>query len=212
MDSRCVILDIGGVLEITPRTGWQRSWEQRLGLSPGTVNRRLGEVWRAGRAGELDEPGVRARGSAEIALDEAAVDAFMTDLWAEYLGTANEELIACVRGLRKRCGPGLGLGILSNSFAGAREREEAAYGFGALVERIVHSHGIGVLKPGPRAYEAVCAAMGARPQDCLFVDDLPENVEAAREFGMHGHLHEDNARTIARITAHVGPVTEAPRP
>ncbi|MFP8904063.1 HAD-IA family hydrolase [Streptomyces atacamensis] len=102
-------------------------------------------------------------------------------------------------------GPGLGLGILSNSFAGAREREEAAYGFGALVDRIVYSHEIGVLKPDPRAYEAVCAAMGARPGGCLFVDDAPENVEAAREFGMWARLHEDNARTIARITAYAGP-------
>ncbi|MFP8959691.1 HAD family hydrolase [Streptomyces nanhaiensis] len=207
MDSRCVVLDIGGVLEITPRTGWHRRWERRLGLPPGAVNRRLGEVWRAGRVGEIDEPEVRARISAELALDEEAVDTFMADLWTEYLGTANKELIACVRGLRGRCGPGLGLGILSNSFVGAREREEAAYGFGALVDRIVYSHEIGVLKPDLRAYEAACAAMGARPQDCLFVDDLPENVEAAREFGMQAHLHEDNARTIARITAHAGPGT-----
>lgn len=35
MDSRCIILDIGGVLEITPVTGWEQRWEQRLGLPLG---------------------------------------------------------------------------------------------------------------------------------------------------------------------------------
>ncbi|MDN3029733.1 hypothetical protein [Streptomyces sp. S.PB5] len=43
----------------------------------------------------------------------------MADLWAEYPGTPNEELIGYVRGLRGSCR----LGILSNSFVGARERE-----------------------------------------------------------------------------------------
>jgi len=29
METRCVILDIGGVLEITPETGWLRRWDER---------------------------------------------------------------------------------------------------------------------------------------------------------------------------------------
>ncbi|MGW0568855.1 hypothetical protein [Streptomyces tauricus] len=55
MESRCVILDIGGVLEITPPTGWLHRWDERLGLPPGSVDRRLDDVWRAGRiAAHLD--------------------------------------------------------------------------------------------------------------------------------------------------------------
>jgi hypothetical protein len=34
MNDRCVVLDIGGVLEITPATGWDRAWEERLGQRP----------------------------------------------------------------------------------------------------------------------------------------------------------------------------------
>lgn len=30
MTETCVILDIGGVLEITPETGWLERWEERL--------------------------------------------------------------------------------------------------------------------------------------------------------------------------------------
>jgi FMN phosphatase YigB (HAD superfamily) len=44
-------------------------------------------------------------------------------------------------------------GIVSNSFAGARQREQAAYGFEDLCDTIVYSHEVGCVKPDPRIYE-----------------------------------------------------------
>ncbi|WP_415958101.1 HAD family hydrolase [Streptomyces sp. 021-4] len=199
MTEACVILDIGGVLELTPDTGWVQRWEEQLYLAPGTVDERLRDVWEAGSVGSIGEPEVREQVAARLALDAVRLEAFMGDLWAEYLGTPNEELMAYLRGIRRRCR----LGILSNSFVGARERETALYRFDELVEQIVYSHEIGINKPDPRAFEAACAALSVRPEDCLFVDDVVINVEAARTLGMQAHLYEDNARTIARIAAHV---------
>jgi len=199
MESRCVVLDIGGVLEITPETWWIRRWEQRLGLSPGAVDRRLDDVWQAGSVGAISETEVRAEVAARLGLDTVQVESFMADLWTEYLGAPNTELIDHVRKLRGRCR----LGILSNSFVGARELETALYRFDELVEQIVYSHEIGVCKPDPRAFEMTCARLDVRPQDCLFIDDFDVNVAAAREAGMRAHLFEDNARTIARIAAHL---------
>jgi len=195
----CVILDIGGVLEFTPETGWVRRWEERLALPVGTVHERMRDVWRAGSVGSISEREVHEQVAARLGLDAPQVDAFMADLWAEYLGTPNEELIAYVRGLRGRCR----LGILSNSFVGARERETELYRFDTLVEQIVYSHEIGIEKPDPRAFEAACSSLGVRPESCLFIDDAAVNVEAAEAAGMEAHLFEDNARTMARIAAHL---------
>ncbi|WP_030674950.1 HAD-IA family hydrolase [Streptomyces sp. NRRL B-1347] len=200
MTATCVILDIGGVLELTPETGWARRWEARLELPPGAVHERMRDVWRAGSVGSISEREVHAQVAARLALTEPQVTAFMAGLWTEYLGTPNEELIAYVRRLRGRCR----LGILSNSFVGAREREAALYHFDDLVEQIVYSHEIGIEKPDPRAFEAACASLAAGPENCLFIDDAAANVEAARAVGMQAHLHEANAETIARIAAHVG--------
>ncbi|WHM40486.1 HAD family phosphatase [Streptomyces sp. BPTC-684] len=199
MDSRCVILDIGGVLEITPDTGWVPRWEERLGLPPGTVEERLEDVWQAGSIGAIAEREVHEQVARRLRLDAPSTAAFMGDLWAEYLGTPNEELIAYVRTLRRRCR----LGILSNSFVGARERETELYRFDELVEQIVYSHEIGVSKPDPQSFAVTCARLGVRPQDCLFIDDFAPNIEAAQEAGMHGHLFEDNARATARIETHL---------
>lgn len=202
MAETCVILDIGGVLEMTPDTGWERRWEELLALPPGTVHERMRDVWRAGSIGSIGEREVHEQLAVRLGLDASRTGALVADLWAEYLGTPNEELIAYVRGLRGTCG----IGILSNSFVGAREREAALYRFDELVEHaghIVYSHELGIEKPDPRAFEAACAALGARPESCLFIDDVAVNVEAARAVGMRAHLFEDNARTIARVAAHL---------
>ncbi|MCX3058228.1 HAD family hydrolase [Streptomyces beihaiensis] len=207
MTATCVVLDIGGVLEITPETGWVQRWEERLELRPGTVGDRMRDVWRAGSVGRLSEREVCEQVSARLGLDAPQVEAFMADLWTEYLGTPNEELIDYVRGLRGRCR----LGILSNSFVGARERETALYHFDELVEQVVYSHETGIEKPDLRAFEAVCARLDVRPESCLFIDDAAVNVEAARAAGMQAHLFEDNARTVARVAAHLQAVPAAPR-
>lgn len=202
MTTACLILDIGGVLELTPRTGWNSAWERRLGLPAGSLDRRLEKVWAAGSVGTMTEPETRAAVSAELGLDPAGTDALFADLWTEYLGTPNTELIAYLRELRGRCT----LGILSNSFVGAREREEERYGFAELVgdaDAVVYSHEIGWSKPDPRAFALACERLGARPSDCLFVDDLAANVEAAEALGMAAVLHTDNATTRERIAAHL---------
>ncbi|MFJ8039502.1 HAD-IA family hydrolase [Kitasatospora sp. NPDC096147] len=199
MTTACVILDIGGVLELTPETGWVRSWEERLALPPGGIAERMGDVWRAGRIGEVEEAEVERQVALRLGLDEAGRSAFLADLWTAYLGTPNDGLVSYVRALKGSCR----LGILSNSFVGAREREAARYHYDDWAERIVYSHEIGFEKPDPRAYRAVCAALGVRPEDCLFVDDSPVCTEGAETAGMRAHLFRDTAGTVARIAEHL---------
>ena len=201
MNARCLILDIGGVLELTPRTGWLTRWDERLGLPPGTADERLADVWEAGEIGTVTENEVREQVAARLGLGPVDTESFLADLWDEYLGTPNTELIDYVAGLRPHCR----LGILSNSFVGARELETAAYGFDRLVDEIVYSHETGVRKPDSRAFAITCARLQVRPGDCLFVDDFAPNVEAARAAGMRAHLFTDNAGTVARIAAHLDP-------
>ena len=49
----------------------------------------------------------------------------------------------------------------------------------APFDALVLSHEVGVRKPDPRIYEH-CRRLAGRPaEECLFIDDLPSNVEAA---------------------------------
>lgn len=55
-----------------------------------------------------------------------------------------------------------------------------------------YSYQIGSCKPEPQIYEAFFRDNGVKPQDCLFLDDLTANIEAARKFGMNGIVFNDN--------------------
>ncbi|MGY5107040.1 HAD family phosphatase, partial [Streptomyces sp. 900105245] len=76
MADSCVILDIGGVLEITPETGWVQRWERRLDLPPGTVQERMHDVWRAGSVGGISEREVNQQVAARLGLDVPLAEAF----------------------------------------------------------------------------------------------------------------------------------------
>jgi putative hydrolase of the HAD superfamily len=58
----------------------------------------------------------------------------------------------------------------------------------SLFDVLLSSASIGFHKPDPRAYLAVADALHLPASECAFVDDLPENVEAARALGMTAWL------------------------
>lgn len=61
----------------------------------------------------------------------------------------------------------------------------------AHFDGLVLSHEVGVRKPAPAIYAHAQRLAGCRPDECLFVDDLPANVEGARAFGWHGLVYTE---------------------
>jgi epoxide hydrolase-like predicted phosphatase len=195
MTIQAVVFDIGGVLEINRDLGVTGMWESRLGLGPGELNERMADVWRGGSIGMISEDDVRQAVRECLGLDGGPLAEFMSDIWREYLGTANTELIGYVRQLRPRCRTG----ILSNSFVGAREREQAAYGFEDLVDVIIYSHECGMSKPDPGIYALTCERLQVEPAQTVFLDDSEPCVEGARQAGIHAVLFQDNSQAIGDI-------------
>lgn len=198
---RAVVFDIGGVLEITPTTGWQARWESALGLAPGAIDGRLQEIYRAGTIGAVTLAEAELRIAGLLDLDTSQLASFMEDLWAEYLGEINAPLYAWFRG----CRPRYRTGILSNSWVGAREREHARYGFGDACDLIVYSHEEGLTKPDAAIYQRTCERLDVAADEVVFVDDLRANVEASRALGMHGILFTgDTAATLRELRGLLG--------
>ena len=197
MPIRAVVFDIGGVLELTEPGSLERIWEPRLGLGPGELGCRLAGVAAAGAVGAISEQQASQRIAEILGLDASQLQAFLADLWTEYLGTLNTRLAGYFASLRPR----YRTGIISNSFVGARQREQQCYGFGDMTDLIVYSHEAGMSKPDPRIYQLACDGLGVPAADMVFLDDLPDNVTAARLAGMHGVLFEDTGQAIADIQA-----------
>jgi epoxide hydrolase-like predicted phosphatase len=195
MAIRAVVFDIGGVLEITPDLGVTELWETQLRLPAGELSKRMNDIWAGGSNGTITEDDVHQAITDRLGLDRQQLAAFMADIWSEYLGTANTELIEYAGRLRPR----YRTGILSNSFVGAREREQAAYGFEDLVDEIVYSHEAGMSKPDPRIYAQICARLDVRAQETVFLDDADLCVDGAREAGIHAIRYQDNTQAIEEI-------------
>lgn len=195
-----LLLDIGGVLEIVDDDAWPEQlaarWEQRFGLDAGDYRARITQL-------ELPDATVHSGVAEEywgmiadalgVGDDDRA--AMVIEFWDAYCGHRNDPLLDYLSTLRGH----LGLAILSNSGDGAREEEERRYAFSTLFDPILYSHEIGVTKPDSAAFEIALSRLGAPANRVLFVDNAPENVDAARRLGLRAHLHVDTASTIAAI-------------
>jgi len=96
-------------------------------------------------------------------------------------------------------GAGYRTALLTNN---AREREPGwrpLFAVDELFDDIVDSSVVGLRKPDPAIYRLTCERLGLRPAECLFVDDLPCNVDAARQVGMEALLCTDCTATAAKV-------------
>jgi putative hydrolase of the HAD superfamily len=59
--------------------------------------------------------------------------------------------------------------------------------FFSVTQENFFSFELGLHKPDPRIYQAVCQALRVEPSQCLFLDDDAENVEGAQAIGMQAH-------------------------
>ena len=75
--------------------------------------------------------------------------------------------------------------ILSNTNARHWARVEEMCGEALDRFELYLSHEIGAVKPDLSAFALVSDRAGLEPGRCLFIDDMAENVEAARRAGFH---------------------------
>ena len=108
--------------------------------------------------------------------------------------TAYPDSVACLAALRAA---NLRLAVLTNFELPSVDRTFHHAGVDAsMFDVLLSSVSIGFPKPDPRAYLAVANALQLHPTECAFVDDLPENVAAARALGMSAWLLDRNCNTV----------------
>ena len=92
--------------------------------------------------------------------------------------------------------------ILSNDSRerGALRREK--FGFDKIFDPIIISGDVGARKPGLEIYRLLLEQLGTPAGECLFVDDDPDNVQAAEEAGMRTILFENAGQLRKELLAH----------
>jgi len=63
-------------------------------------------------------------------------------------------------------------------------------------DHVFLSHDMGVRKPAPEVFQHALKGLNAKPSETLFIDDSLENINAAKEIGMHTILARSPKQTI----------------
>jgi putative hydrolase of the HAD superfamily len=105
----------------------------------------------------------------------------------------------------RACGTKYKTACLTNNFTRAEAvlSDEVAAVY-ALFDAVLESRVLGVRKPDPRFYELACEALGVRPDECVFLDDLGVNLKPARALGMHTIKVTDPDVALAELEELVG--------
>ena len=112
---------------------------------------------------------------------------------------ANESL-APLFGFFKEKGYTLVLGSNTNDIHADQFRRQFADSL-AHFDRLVLSYEVGHIKPSAAFYLACAEAAGAEPGECVFIDDLMENIEGARAAGLVGLHYETTEQLLVDLEA-----------
>jgi len=74
----------------------------------------------------------------------------------------------------------------------------------AAFDEVVTAEDIGSQKSDPQTYRRLARQLNARPEETLFVDDKPANVEAALAAGLTAVRFEGNSQIVAELSALLG--------
>ena len=108
---------------------------------------------------------------------------------------------AMVDAVRAARAAGVRTGLISNSWGASRYPQDL---LGELFDAVVISGIEGMRKPAPAIYALGAQRAGVEPAACVFVDDLPFNLEPARDLGMAVVHHTAPETTIAELETLLG--------
>lgn len=191
-----LIIDLDGVI---------RHWdadhhpavEERLGLPPGTFVAVAFAEDRLARAmdGRTSFDEWCAEIGEEIAGAHGIEAALAAEAWADSGWTIDLSTLDLVAEARAT----VPVALLSNASTNLLEDLERS-GVAGAFDAVVGSASIGAAKPAEHAFRTAAAAIGVPFERCLFVDDTPGHVEAARALGARAEVFTDTGSLAALLT------------
>jgi len=203
---RAIVSDFGGVLT-TPLAGSFQTFADRSGIDLETMGQALTALHeRDGvhplhelECGRLTETAFveNLRASlGEMLGRQVDLAALAETLWEGLY--PNEPMIAFMASQRAA---GRRMALLTNNVREWELRWRALAPIDDIFELVVDSAFVGVRKPDPEIYELTLTALGLPAAECLFIDDIEVNCDAARAVGMSAVVFRDTDQAIADVRA-----------
>lgn len=203
---RAIVSDFGGVLT-TPLSGSFQSFADGSGVDLETMGQALTALH--------ERDGIHPLHELECGrLSETAFVESLRDSLADLLGRRvelasladslweglfpNEAMIAFMASLRAE---GYRMGLLTNNVREWELKWRAMAPIDDIFELVIDSAFVGMRKPDPEIYELTVTGLGVPAAECLFVDDIEVNCDAAQAAGMTAVVFRDAQQAIAEMRA-----------
>jgi epoxide hydrolase-like predicted phosphatase len=179
---QAVIFDFGGVLMRTEDRGPRAQLARSLGRTYSQLEDVVfnGPTGLPATLGEISAEQHWSSVAKTLQLAETQVPAFQDKFWSG--DRMDAQLVDYVRGLKEHYRTAL----LSNAWSDLRAYLENHWKIADAFDLMVISAEVGLAKPDQRIYQLILERLKVPAQAAIFLDDMLENVEAARSVGLTG--------------------------
>jgi epoxide hydrolase-like predicted phosphatase len=195
MNYRAVIFDFGGVLVRMVDDHPRLELARQLGIELEQLDSLI-FFSESARKASLGEISVETHWEAvrkSLAISPEAMSGSLDLYWSA--DDVNWELLEVIRKLR----PKYKVGMLSNAWDNLRNTLHSRWNIDGLFDELVISAEVKMMKPDPRIFHMAVDRLGVQPVETIFIDDIEENVLAARKEGLSIILHQDTQKTISDL-------------
>jgi FMN phosphatase YigB (HAD superfamily) len=201
---KSVIFDIGRVIV---RVNLDRLFEPLAALTPSGSNASAAaepeEIWSAIQASprwnDWQEGRMTSREWHEHLTAQLHISIGFAEFCVAWNRVLDPQTILSER-LFEQLGARCRLGLLSNTDPLHSAHLESRFPFMRHFPTRIYSCSIGASKPSPAIYQAALDAVGVTPAEALYIDDIAEYAQAARELGLDA-IQFDNPAQLDRELA-----------
>jgi len=200
--ARAVIFDLGGVVIGSPLHAIA-AYERELGLPRNAVNHAVvgsgpTGAWSRLERGELGLEAFYPLFEADCSATGITIDAREMMRRVAEVAVPRPAMLEAIRRLRAG---GLRVAALTNNWI---TEDQGTGALRSFFDVFVESAVVGLRKPDPRIYQLVCRELDVAPAAAVFLDDIGNNLKAARALGMTTIKVDDPDTALAELERVVG--------
>jgi len=192
-----VIFDFGGVLVVEGMRAARRLYKEKTGIDIEKIwYTEVRSVWKSLEKGE------NADGDFWEALERLVkprdsrfdVNEFKKIIFENQ--RYNLEVVSLIKKLKAK---GYVTALLTNNVKEWIEEWDRNDPLNQYFDVVVSSHEVKEIKPEPRIYQITLERLGAKPEECVFIDDKEKNIDTAIKLGMKGVIFKTPEQGIKEI-------------
>jgi len=199
---RAVIFDFGGVLVRMVDDRPRLKLANQLGVTLTRIDHLVffSESAQKASLGEISVGQHWEAVQGALGIHPQDMPAFLEQYWSA--DDVNWSLLDVIRRLR----PHYKVGLLSNAWDDMRQMLHERWNIDVLFDELIISAEVKMMKPDARIFHLAVNRLGVHPPDAVLIDDIAENVEAARREGLYAILYHDTQQAIDELNEYLSQV------